>query len=205
MKIAAFLFLGILSLQAFGQDLGVYGQTYPIQEPDQIEAMKNKIRQKMESGEFDRLKKEAQDQVKASTLEPPPVAGLAAATEPRVFWFDPTVRVEKAILGPNGMVVVPAGTTINPLDYSPFVGKWIFIDGREEQQRKWAKAQLIDTTVRPIFVAGRWMDSWREWGRRTYFDQGGAIVHRLGIHATPAIVTQDPDGRRIRIEEVVLR
>ena len=186
------------------QQLGIYGPSYPIAEPDMIAEIKSRIQKTMESGEFDTLKTEAQDRVRRNFQEPPPVPGISRTDEPRVSYFDPSIRVAKAIRGPNGRVIVPAGTVVNPLDYSPFTGKWIFIDGRDKAQQAWAVRQMaLDAAVQPILVAGRWLDLWRLWGRRVYFDQSGAIVSKLGITSVPAVVTQDADGKRIRIDEVL--
>lgn len=195
-----------LSPLASAQHLGTDGQVFPIIEPDMIEMMKARMQAKMDSGELDRLRDEARERVKANAQEPPTsVWTPVTAVNNRTFWFDPTIRVDRAIMTSDGKVVVPAGTVVNPLQHAPFAYKWIFIDGRDERQIAWAKTQLKDPSVRPIFVAGRWIDYWRTWQRRTYFDMGNTLTRKLGIEAVPAIVTQDKDKRRIRIEEVAMR
>lgn len=184
------------------QDLGSHGTSYKITEPDTVQVIKQRLQAKIESGEWERLVKENQARAKERVVLPPPVEGLGTAILPRTFWFDPAFRVERDIRTPDGQLIVAQGTMINPLDYAPFRKTWVFVDGREPKQTEWAQGKLADPNVQPIFVAGKWMDYWREWQRRTYFDQGGILVKKLGIHATPALVRQD--GNRIRIDEIVL-
>lgn len=187
------------------QNLGTHGMTYRIAEPDFTEGIKSRVKAKMDSGEFDRLRDEAKSRVKEHFLSPPPVQGLTPATEYREFFFDPTITVTEDVMTPSGAVIVPAGTSINPLDYVPFTQRWIFIDGREPAQLDWARKQLsADDGIKPIFIAGEWVSQWKKWQHRTYFDQGGALVRKFGIVATPAVVSQSSDGRSIRIEEIVV-
>lgn len=202
----AFLLPGVFGVTlASAQDLGIHGRSYGITEPEMVEVIKDRMRAKVLSGEFDRMREEARDRVKEHFTNPPPVANLQPATESRVFFYDPTIRVEEAIRAPSGAIVVPAGTQINPLEYSPFTQTWLILDGREEKQMHWARERLSQPEVKAIFIAGKWMDKWREWGTPTYVDQGGAIVRRLGIVSTPAIIRQSDDGRSIRVEEVHIR
>lgn len=193
----------MLSARCIAQDLGPQGRTYPIKEPDMLAAIKSRLQAKIDSGEYGRYREDARRRVRERFLDPEPANPLAAAVESRVFYYDPTLEVHREIRAADGNVVVPAGTRVNPLDHAPFTQRWLFIDGRDPRQLAWAKAQLGDPSVRPIFVAGKWVASWRDWQRRTWFDQGGALTRRLGITATPAAVVQE--GRRIRIEEVALR
>lgn len=173
----------------------------PVNELGRLPLGGGRVRQRQ--GAYARYREEAKRRVRERFNEPEAVSHLAPAAEARVFYYDPTIEVHREIRAPDGSVVVPAGTRVNPLDHAPFTQRWLFIDGREAKQLAWAKAQLGNSAAQPIFVAGKWIAAWREWQRRTWFDQGGALTRRLGITATPAVVTQE--GRRIRIEEIVLR
>lgn len=204
MRPSTLLFLLMIG-SAQAEHLGTHGRVFQISEPDMIAVIKARIQAKIDSGEFDRLKAKAQEEARESILNPATTADTPlTATESRVYWHDPTIRVSEAIKAPDGQVIVPAGTVINPLDYAPFTSKWIFIDGRDKKQTDWAKTQLTDESVRPIFVAGKWMDFWKEWQHRTFFDMKNVLVKKLGIRNVPAVVTQDDDLRRIRIEEIAL-
>ncbi|MBK8324891.1 MAG: hypothetical protein IPL06_20020 [Betaproteobacteria bacterium] len=62
-------------------------------------------------------------------------------------------------------------------------------------EQRFARGEI----VKPILVAGL-LDLIRRWKRPVFFDQGGALVARLGIRHVPALVSQD--GLRLRVDEV---
>jgi conjugal transfer pilus assembly protein TraW len=187
---------------ATGADLGRLGPTYPIAEPDMIEAIKAELRAKQASGELDRYQNDAVTRAKASINNPPIVAGLVRAAERRTFHFDPSVRVDESLVDHQGNVVVPAGSVVNPLDYSAFNQVLLFIDGRDADQVAYAQRMLATDPrlVKPILVAGSPPALMEASNRRVYFDQQGLLTQRFGILRVPATVRRD--GNRLLIEEV---
>lgn len=186
---------------ATAADLGRLGPTYPIAEPDMIEAIKAELRAKQASGELDRYQNDAVARAKASINHPPVVAGLARASKRRTFHFDPSVRVDESLVDHQGNVVVPAGSVVNPLDYSAFNQVLLFIDGRDTEQVAHAQRMLATDPrlMKPILVAGSPPALMEAWNRRVYFDQRGLLTQRFGIRRVPATVRRD--GNRLLIEE----
>ena len=191
-------------LTATQDDVGVAGPVYPIAEPDLLRAIEASLREKQRTGELARLQRQGLARAEASLRSPKPVAGLARTVTPRVAHVDPSALVARDIVSPDGSTMIRAGTRVNPFDYVALSNRLLFFDARDAAQVAHA-ARLIDRfegRVKPILVGGSFVDLMRRWQRPVYFDQGGALVQRLGIRQVPALVSQD--GKRLRVEEMAL-
>lgn len=204
-SLALALVVGLLlsdGAPAAENDLGVVGPVYPIQEPDLLRTIESRLREKERSGELASLQRQGLARAEASLREPKPVQGLRRAVAPRVRHVDPTIQAARDLLAPDGTTVIRAGTRVNPLDHVQLSERLLFFDARDARQLAHA-ARLIDGfegRVKPILVGGSFVDLTRRWQRPVYYDQGGALVRRLGIQQVPALVSQD--GKRLRIEEL---
>jgi conjugal transfer pilus assembly protein TraW len=198
-KTALFLALLIsLSAQAAEQ----IGPTYPILEPDMLQEIQRMLREKEKSGELAKLQKEGIERSKRSAEEPKPVENLVRTSRPRTYYWDPSVVAPKTITDPQGRVVVEAGKRMNPLEYVSLTNHLLFFDGRDREQVAKA-AEIIrkyEGRVKVIMVGGPVLELTRQWKFQVYFDQGGAIVKKLGIRQVPALVSQA--GKRLRIDEL---
>lgn len=180
------------------------GPTYPIQERDMIEEIQAKLKGMEKSGRLSELQREAVARSRRSVEAPAPVASVRKTTMPRTFYFDPSMRVPRDIVTPDGAVIARAGERINPLDHISLSQHLVFFDQRDAAQVKQALA-LIDRyqgAVKPILVGGEPLRLMRQWKKQVYFDQGGRLVARFGIRQVPALVTQDTMSKRLRIDEL---
>ena len=194
--------LVIATQAAVATDLGVIGPTYPIRERNLLEHIMAKLREKEASGELKKAEDLARERATSSIHNPKPVPGLLRVESARTYYFDPTFVLDRNILDENGALMFPAGTRKNPLDVVSLSKHLLFFDARDPRQVARAK-ELIEHyqgRVKPILVAGSYMDLMKAWKLRVYFDQEGSLVRRLGIKAVPAIVSQE--GNRLRIDEV---
>jgi len=190
----------LISPIAAALDLGVIGPTYAIAEPDLLLELQAKLREKARSGELQQLERAARARVVASIQTPPSIPALARSEHARTFYFDPSVIVSEPIVDAQGRVLIAAGTHTNPLDIVSLSQRLLFFDGRDRAQVRQART-LIERyggEVKPILTAGSYLDLMRRWRFRVYYDQQGALVHKLGITEVPALVAQE--GRRLRID-----
>lgn len=188
---------------ASAKDVGVIGELFPIEEPDLLAYMKAKAAQMMQDGEW-ATKMQALESHARETLEDlPPVTGITTTTIARTWTLDPSMTLHHTLYGANGQVIAPAGTTINPLDKINLNETLIFFDAEDKAQIAWAKAFLARTPgqVKPILVAGNWMDLSKAWQRQVYFDVNGNITHHLQITHVPSVVTQQ--GHFLQIQDEV--
>ena len=178
------------------------GPLHPIVEPDMLQEIYRVLKEKEKTGELARLQQEAIDRSKKSIENPRPVTGLERVEKARHFYWDPTVRVPKTVLDPEGNVIAEAGKTVNPLDYVNLSKHLLFFDGRDPAQVQKAIALFkhYDGLVKPILTDGQPLELSRKWKTQVYFDQGGSLVRKLGIVRVPSLVTQE--GKKLRIDEL---
>lgn len=187
------------------EQLGTFGNVYPIKEKDAIAAIKDKLKGMEESGQMDALRKEWQAKALARIENgPDPVPGIRRSTKDRVRVFDPSIEVKETIRDDQGRVIVPMGARLNPLDYMALSREYLLIDGTDPKQVKWALGYAAqrggDLKARIILVNGSPMKLGREHNVQFFFDQDGRIVRRFGIEAVPSILRGRDD--RIEIVEV---
>jgi conjugal transfer pilus assembly protein TraW len=203
------IFAALLALAAplaFAEDLGAYGNVYPIAEPDMINFIKAKLKKKQDDGSL----KKIQDRYIAANLakieNPDPVPGIAKVMNSRTWYFDPTMTVQQDFTDHLGRIVVKKGTKVNPLDYQNLTKSLVFIDARDEKQVKfadeWRKKAPLDKI---ILVGGSPTALMRKWNSPVFYDQKGRLTTHFSIKAVPAVVGQDPRFTRlIRVDEVSL-
>ena len=184
-----------------GKDLGVWGEVWPIEEADLLTRIEARLADLERSGELARMNEEARARARRRIEAPAPVPGIAPAVEPRSWLHDPAVVVERDVVGPDGLLIAPAGLRIEPLAHRPLTRTLLFVDGGRPDEVGWALAHTAPTRI--VLLAGRPLDLAREHGRAFYFDQGGALSRTFAIRATPARVRQE--GLKLRVEEVPLR
>ena len=182
------------------KDLGVRGAVWPIEEPDFLREIEARLQAMENSGEADRMRREAVERARERVEAPPRVAGVAPARFLRIRRFDPTVTVEQDIRTADGTLVAARGTRINPLERRPLTRELLFIDGTRPVEVDWALAREKPSVV--VLLAGRPLDLTRAHGRAFFFDQGGRLARRLGVVATPSLVAAE--GTFLRITEVPL-
>jgi conjugal transfer pilus assembly protein TraW len=196
--------LATATVPAPGADLGVRGPVYPIAEPDLLEALTAALREKERSGEIARRMSEGRARAAAHAVTPPPVPGLSRTVKARTVFYDPTIRVDEAIVDGGGRILVPAGTTANPLEVVSLSASLLFVDGRDGAQVRLAKAALEEggAATKVVLVGGSPVRLARAWQRPVYFDQGGKLLAKFGIRHVPARLSQQ--GLQLRIDELVV-
>src|SRR5437762_9454488 len=202
LALVAVLVLGGVATGNRAEDLGTVGETYAIAEPHLLSYIEQTLREKENSGELANLEDQAKSRVVESIRNPKPLAGIRPTQTARTFYFDPSIKVEQNITDDKGNIIVPAGTTKNPLEVVSLSKHLLFFDGNDAEQVRHARS-LIDHyggKVKPILVAGSYLDLMKTWQLLVYFGQQGALTSKFGITQVPALVSQE--GLRLRIDEI---
>lgn len=200
-----FVFLLLLPGLSPAHDLGSFGKTYPITEPDFLAEIQDIAKQKMANGEWKRLEAEARERGKRYFERPPAVTGLRTTAKGRVRRFDPSITLSEDIHDANGRLLFAAGTTVNPADIAPFPGALLYLSGDDKRQVALAEKLVKQKgdALKVILVDGSPAELMRKWERPVYFDQAGAGVRRFGLDTVPALITQkNPTDRFLSIEEI---
>ncbi|RZI57642.1 MAG: type-F conjugative transfer system protein TraW [Rubrivivax sp.] len=192
----------LLMTSASAADLGTLGPTYPITEPHLLQMIEQRLKEAARTGELARIEAQAQRRGAEAVRHPPPVPGVVTTRVPRTFFFDPTLVLDRNVLGPRGELLFAAGTKKNPLEVISLSRALLFFDGRDARQVRQARAIVAQHggRVKPILTAGSYLALMQSWRTPIYYDQGGSLSRRLGIRQVPARVTQE--GQRLRIEEL---
>ena len=205
MKVKLIVFGSVLSLvvgtHVFAKDLGVFGQTFPIQEQDLLEVIATKLKDMEQTGAIALHQQRIQNKLKKSIMNPRPLH-LPEATEERAFYYSPTLIVENDLRDHKGQIFHKKGEKINPLDHYQFRGKWIFFDATSKKQCLFAKANYKPGTTKLILINGSPLKLMKKWQIPLFFDQQGLLSKKLAIKRVPAIVEQA--GHRLKISEVDL-
>ncbi|RQQ48679.1 type-F conjugative transfer system protein TraW [Burkholderia stagnalis] len=185
--------------------LGTVGPTYPIAEQSAVDQILAQLRKKAQTGELARLKQEAVQRSLNSARNPAPVDGIRAATARSEQLIDPAVTYAEPVRTDDGRIVIPAGTKVNPLDIMPFTETLVFFDGRDPEQAA-AVARLLarpNARVKPVLIAGSWLDLTKQFKTQVYFDQNGTLSQRFGISEVPALIRQQ--GKALLLSVVPAR
>ena len=188
---------------AFAADLGTIGPVYSIQEPHLLDFIRKRLQEKERSGELKKLEEQARERAVNGVRQPTPVAGIKTTETARTFYYDPTLTLDRNVVDDRGNLLFAAGTRKNPLEIVSLSKHLLFLDGRDKRQVQRARELIAfyGGRVKPILVAGSYLDLMKAWRTPVYYDQQGVLTRRLGIKQVPAIVSQD--GRRLRIDELV--
>lgn len=210
--LAVLLGLGCMTIHA--ENLGVFGTLYPIEEPDMLSMIHQKLEGMQRSGALLKMEQQVKRRVQAHAARPPAVAGIGRVKKTTRFYFTPTVSLQHAIYDANGKVLFPAGIHINVLDPSQvkkvnpyaivphFDESLLFIDADDSAQVSWAMSQTKALAhFKIILVKGNVVDASNHLGR-VYFDQKGVLCRHFGIKAVPAMLKQV--GTRLQITEYAL-
>ena len=88
----------LLSDAPAAKDLGVRGAVWPVEEPDLLTEIENRLGNMKASGELARMRRESLRRAKERVEAPPRVAGIRPAHFIRIRRFDPSVTIERDII-----------------------------------------------------------------------------------------------------------
>ena len=198
---AGTLALALLPCAAAAIDLGTFGPSYPIAEPDFVTDMQARAAQAVASGRAEAERDKARERMRQALEQPTPVEGIGTALATRSWLWDPAIVLTEAVTDGQGHVLYPAGTRANPLDVVSLAEPILFFDARDPAQVAVAERMRAeqDDRIIPILVAGSWVELNLKWKRQVFYDQKGELTTKLGVRAVPALVVQE--GRALRVTE----
>lgn len=195
--------LGIAGV-SFSKSFGVIGETFPVREMSLLAFIEQRLKAMTASGEFQSMEMEWQKRAEETANRPTPV-GLPRTTIERRYHYDPSLTTTNAIVDEKGRVIIPTGTRVNGLEQCPdYIPCWIFFNADDKAQLLWARHQM-QCCEHPtlILTGGAVRDAENALNTVIYFDQGGRLSSRFGIHAVPTVVTRE--GNRLQISEMVIK
>lgn len=183
-------------------DIEKLGKTYPIIEKHAIQDIQERLLEKQQNGELERLQSEVQERINQAALNLAEVDFLRNAEKSSVRYFEPSYTLPENIYDHEGKIIAVAGSVVKPLEVAPIPFKMFFFDGREPAQIELAKklAQQHGEAFMPILTAGRWDILSAELNQAVYFDQQGRMSTSFQLQEVPSLVSQA--GNQLRIEVI---
>jgi conjugal transfer pilus assembly protein TraW len=184
------------------RDLGVQGAVFAIQERSLLDVIKEKLVAWQMTHQLDNKMQTLQTQFRGRLTHLPNVSGTTPALAAGQRWFDPSIILQRPVMGENGRVLAVPGQRINPLAMVHLKNPMVFIDPSRVTERRWLLSRAHKTGTVIIVVGGDWLALSKKLGRFVYYDQQGSLGRRLQIRHTPTIVTQV--GGYLQLTEVVV-
>jgi conjugal transfer pilus assembly protein TraW len=174
--------------------LGVYGETFPVEENNLLEVIRAKLQDLSGSGKLEDHQKTILNKAREQLNRPPAVKGLTRTKFPKSFPYDPSIVVPYDFKDHQGQTFHRKGTRVNPLDTHRMNCPLLFVDGDDAEQVFWAIQQYKAATSlhkpKIILVQGAPFNLSKKLNLPVYFDQFGVLVKKLGITQVPARVSQ---------------
>lgn len=195
------IILIILTGSIHAKQLGTFGETFIIKEPDLLEQIRAKLYKLEKNGSIDHHQQIIQQKTIAAINRPNRVQGLTSTIVPRVFLYNPAIRVPRDLMDHKDRVFVKKGTIVNPLASHSLTRPIILIDGDSQKQVDWSlKSNPINSKI--VLVNGAPLKLASIYQRTFYFDQSGQIAKKFGIKQIPARITQH--DLMLQVEEILL-
>ena len=190
-RVVALILSAAVAATAAAGERRVIGQTFPIAEPDLLQEIKERAATKDWKSVMQRKD--------PSTFSGFQTVGLPLAKNDASFLFDPTYTLPQDVIDHNGVVLYPAGTTINVYARRQFTGRTIVI-AADAAQLRWLDEVAKPTAADKVLISGMNMIEARTLvGPRKIFALDQRIVQRFGLRSVPTIVQQE--GTQLRVRE----
>ena len=182
--------------QSSGKDLGVHGKLYEIKEEDMLSYVKRKagaIDMQALRGSMEKKFEESYAEHSLVSLDVP------SATEERVRYVDPSVKVRNPLYDHTGKMISPAGI-VNPLDHISLSKSIIVL---REDQLKRALKKISGNGEKPILILtdGDIQRASSLAGQIVY-KATPFMLRRFQIKKVPSLIEQR--GRKLRVKEMFL-
>lgn len=171
------------------QNLGNYGEVFPIIEQDIRQVIMNKLHKMERSGELEQHKKEIVERVAAHVRRPKPLH-LSTTNTPKFFEIDPSIVVNQPLYTHDGTLIANAGMRLNPFDRISFSKTLFFFNADDPKQVFWVKTHYQKfSNVKFILTGGDVKDASELFGS-IYFDLEGRLSNYFHLQHVPSIVEQ---------------
>lgn len=136
-------------------------------------------------------------------------------TEEKIFYINPTVKVSKDIVNPNGDVLARAGQVMNPLTSAPSKNTYYLFDANNNEHVRWALSKVdksLTQGIQMFMTSGLnkengWdhLSSLRERFTREIYLIPQEMVDRFKITGLPAVVSTDNERGLLKIHLIDLQ
>lgn len=188
-------------------DFGIIGSTRAILEKNLLE----EIQERLAKLDGEKLQRQAVDNFwkkKQFVVIPP-------AQKTETFYINPTVKVTKDIVNPQGEVLARNGQVINPLETMTMSNAYILFDATDPLQIEWVNKHIAKSVYQGIVMLmtsqlhkdNGWdhLSLLRKNFQREIYLIPKEMVERFSISGLPAIVTTDNQKKLVKVEQISIK
>ncbi len=188
-------------------DFGIIGSTRAILEKNLLE----EIQERLAKLDGEKLQRQAVDNFwkKKQFLVIPP------AQKTETFYINPTVKVTKDIVNPQGEILAKNGQVINPLETMTMSNAYILFDATDPLQIEWVNKHIAKSLYKGIVMLmtsqlhkdNGWehLSALRKNFQREIYLIPKEMVERFAITGLPAIVTTDNQKKLVKVEQISIK
>ena len=171
----------------YGKDLGVYGKTYNIVEPDALMEIQK------QAGKVDWEK--AMDKKRllnsAKNFKPTNLKKIHTAKKHKTHTVNMAYTLNYDITDANGNIIYPRGYKFNPLDYVNYYKTLVIINAASPRHVEWllSSGYVKDINTMVLITDGSYYDLMKRLKRPVYY-ANAELLERFQVGAVPAVVRQ---------------
>lgn len=179
------------------------GKTYDFAEQDMLEAIQEHIinnKEKIEQ-KYEDMKQQTQDKV--NNMTPVLIVKPFHARENRVFYPNTEYVNPNDIKDAKGGIIYRAGYKYDPMHYIQLPYTIVIINGDRKDEIEWLKkSDMLGTAAYRILITeGKYAEVTKALSQHIFFATD-PILSRMGIKATPSIVSQEKN--KLKVMEVCI-
>lgn len=183
------LLLLINSASSYAQNMGNYGEVFPIIEQDIRQVIMNKLHRMELTGELERHKERLIARVEEHVTRPKPVK-IPTTNSPESYEVDPSIVVNQNMYTHDGSLIAKAGMHLNPFDRISFSKTLFFFNADDPEQMVWVNTHYKQFDhVKFILIGGNVKEASDTLGP-VYFDLEGRLSSYFKIKHVPAVIRQ---------------
>ena len=186
-----------VAAKASGKDLGVHGHLYEIREEDMLSYVRRKAGEISMAALRESMERKLEESYARHSLVS---LDVPSATEERVRYVDPSVKVRNPLYDHTGKMIFPAGT-VNPLDHVS-LSKSILVLREDQVKRALEETDKREEKLILLLTDGD-IQRASSLADRMVYKATPFMLRRLGIEKVPSLVEQQ--GRELRVREMVLK
>ncbi len=199
-----FIFVFLIPIISYGdniKNLGKFGKTYHIAEPDALV----EIQTQAQKTNWNKAINKEQVKNRVENFKPTNFNPLPKAQSNNKFLVDMTYIAEFDVKDNKGNIIYPKGYSFNPLDYIIYPNTLIVINGDDDNQTRWFEksAYFNDYKTKILLSDGSYADLSKKWERPVYY-LTQKIAKRLKLKAVPSVIKQEKKMmavKEIKIDE----
>jgi len=193
--------LPLLSLPTIllAKNLGTFGTTYPILEPDAL----GEIEKRTKEVDWEQFFNKEKYEKTVKSYRPPNLKTLPRSETTNTFTVNMSYILNTDIPDGNGGILYPRGYAFNPLDHVFVPTIIIVLNGNDTEQVEWFKASKYagDTKVTLLLTEGPYFEL-SENLKRPVFYANQKIIDRFKLKTVPSVVMQKKS--LMEVQEIAL-